>query len=190
MANDEIKNMCIEFINSEFRDFRGRWVRDDLLQPEWLEQFLSRWDLQTEYPLAATTLNELLELRSLLRRLIETIEQLHVASEDLTALNAILLKPSLKRRLIVEQEGYRLETLPEKKDWSWVQAEIAASFVHILTEHEPTRLKICANPYCRGIFYDESRSRTRRYCSIDKCANLWKVRNFRERARQKEPDKK
>jgi predicted RNA-binding Zn ribbon-like protein len=190
MANDEIKNMCIEFINSEFRDFRGRWVRDDLLQPQWLEQFLSHWNLQTEYPLATTTLTELLELRALLRRLIETIEQRHIASEDLTTLNAILLKPSLKRRLIVEQEGYMLETLPEKKDWSWVQAEIAASFVHILTEHEPTRLKICANPYCRGIFYDESRSHTRRYCSIDKCANLWKVRNFRERARQKEPDKK
>jgi predicted RNA-binding Zn ribbon-like protein len=190
MANDEIKNMCIEFINSEFRDFRGRWVRDDLLQPQWLEQFLSHWNLQTEYPLATTTLTELLELRALLRRLIETIEQRHIASEDLTTLNAILLKPSLKRRLIVEQEGYMLETLPEKKDWSWVQAEIAASFVHILTEHEPTRLKICANPYCRGTLEEKSRSHTRRYCSIDKCANLWKVRNFRERARQKEPDKK
>jgi predicted RNA-binding Zn ribbon-like protein len=189
MASDEIKNMCIEFINSEFRDFRGRWVRDDLFQPGWLEQFLSRWDLQIEYPLETTTLTDLLALRLLLRRMIESSEEPHFASEDLAALNAILLKPSLKRHLVVEQEGLRLETLPEKKDWAWVQAEIAASFVHILTAHEPARLKICANPYCRGIFYDESRSRTRRYCSIDKCANLWKVRNFRARTRQQNADK-
>ncbi len=40
--------LCIDFINSEFRDFRGRWVRDDLLQPEWLAQFLNKWGFQVE----------------------------------------------------------------------------------------------------------------------------------------------
>ena len=48
-----MESMCIEFINSEFRDFRGRWVRDDLLQVGWLDQFLSRWGLQIEDPLEA-----------------------------------------------------------------------------------------------------------------------------------------
>lgn len=179
-------SMCLEFINSEFRDFRGRWVRDDLLQPGWLEQFLNRWGLQVEGPLEEETLREMLALRGLLRHMIESLENSQPRVNDVAALNTILLRSSLKRHLLATSEGYALETVPEKKDWYWVQAEIAASFVHLLTEHEPARIKICANPYCRGVFYDESRSRTKRYCTADKCANLWKVRRFR--ARQKESD--
>ena len=182
-----MESMCIEFINSEFRDFRGRWVRDDLLQVGWLDQFLSRWGLQVEDPLEATTLAELLELRALLRRMIETLKTSHLSAEDLANFNAILSRPPLKRYLAATREGYLIEIEPEKRDWDWVQTEIAASFAHLLTDHEPERIKICANPNCLWIFYDESKSRTRRYCSVDKCANLWKVRRFR--ARQKEFDK-
>jgi predicted RNA-binding Zn ribbon-like protein len=74
-----------------------------------------------------------------------------------------------------------LEVVPLKKDWDWVQVEIAASFAHLLVDYDRKRLKICANPNCRWIFYDESKSRTRRYCTPDKCANLLKVRRFRAR---------
>jgi predicted RNA-binding Zn ribbon-like protein len=155
-----------------------------LLQVGWLDQFLSRWGLQVEDPLEATTLAELLALRALLRRMVETLENSHISAEDLATLNAILSRPSLKRHLSATQQGYLIEMVPEKKDWDWVQAEIAASFAHLLTDHEPERIKICANPNCLGIFYDESKSRTRRYCTPDKCANLLKVRRFR--ARQKD----
>ena len=72
-----------------------------------------------------------------------------------------------------------MEMVPVKSDWEWVQAEIAASFVHMLASHDAQRLKICANPNCRWIFYDESKSRTKQYCTSDKCANLMKVRRFR-----------
>ena len=50
-----------------------------------------------------------------------------------------------------------------------------------LAYHDPKRLKICANTYCRGIFYDESKSRTKLYCTPEKCANLWKARRYRAR---------
>src|SRR5689334_12074218 len=98
-----MESMCIEFINSEFRDFRGRWVRDDLLEPGWLEQFLSRWGLQVEYPLEEGTQAELLVLRGHLRRMIEALENSQIAVEDLTILNAVLLKPSLKSHLVATQ---------------------------------------------------------------------------------------
>ncbi len=173
--------LCIDFINSEFRDFRGRWVRDDLQQPGWLEQFLVKWGLQVDRPPDAATLATLIALRTLLRSMIESLDEGQIADHDQAALNAVLLKMPLSRRLMKDTEGYRLEMVPLKKDWDWVQAEIAASFAHLLAFHDPRRLKICANTNCRGVFYDESKSRTKLYCTPDKCANLLKVRRFRAR---------
>ncbi len=175
--------ICLDFINSEFRDFRGRWVRDDLQQPGWLEQFLVKWGLQVDRSPDGATLTTLVALRTLLRSMIEALVEGQIADHDQAALNAFLLKMPLSRRLIKDTEGYRLELemVPLKQDWDWVQAEIAASFAHLLAYQDLRRLKMCANTNCRWVFYDESKSRTRLYCTSDKCANLLKARRFRAR---------
>ena len=174
-------SIYLDFINSEFRDFRGRWVRDDLQQPHWLEQFLIKWGLQVDRPLDASTLTNLIELRTLLRSMIEALVKGQMTGHDLAALNTVLLKMPLNRQLLKDSEGFQLEIVPLKKDWDWVQAEVVASFAHLLAYHDPRRLKVCVNSNCRWVFYDESKSRTRIYCSPDKCANLLKVRRFRAR---------
>jgi predicted RNA-binding Zn ribbon-like protein len=177
--------ICIDFINSEFRDFRGRWVRDDLQQPGWLEQFLVKWGLQIDHPPEAATLTTLVSLRTFLRSLIEALGEGQLTDHDQAALNAVMLKMPLIRRLEKDTNGYQLEMVPLKRDWDWVQAEIAASFAHILAYHDPRRLKVCANTNCRGIFYDESKSRTKLYCTPEKCANLLKARRYRARHKKK-----
>lgn len=184
----------LDFINSEFRDFRGRWARDDLQRPEWLEQFLIRWGLLIGDLPDLTTMDELIVLRSLLRHMVEALSRGQISDDDLAALNTILrAAPSIRhlsRNNEIEGYKYQLDLVPLKKDWSWVQAEIVASFADLLIHHDSQRLKICQNANCRWIFYDESKSRTRRYCSVDKCANLMKVRRFRARRRsevQKKP---
>jgi predicted RNA-binding Zn ribbon-like protein len=169
-----------DFINSEFRDFRGRWTRDDLRQPDWLDRFLARWSLQVNYSCDATTITALVALRTLLQRMTETLVEGQIADDDRAALNTILRKVPLNRRLSKDSVGYQLEMVPLERDWDWVQAEIAASFAHLLMSHDYRRLKICANTHCRWVFYDESKSRSRLYCTPDKCANLLKVRRFRE----------
>ncbi|HCI81009.1 MAG TPA: hypothetical protein DHW02_15120 [Ktedonobacter sp.] len=173
--------LCIDFINSEFRDFRGRWVRDDLLQQDWREQFLTKWGLQVENPPDEATLAALLALRTLLAHMIETLADGRITENDRTMFNAVLLKSPFNRSLEKDAERYRIVMLPQKRNWDWVQAEIAASFAHLLIAHDPTRIKLCANPYCRGAFYDETKSRTQRYCTADKCANLMKARRYRVR---------
>ena len=173
--------LCIQFINSEFRDFRGRWVRDELLQPGWLDQFLITWGLQVNIPPDAAALAALTTLRDLLKRMIASLADGRIADDDLAMLNAILLKIPLHRSLVKDSGEYRLELATAKKDWDWVQAEIAASFAHMLIDHDPRRLKLCANDYCRGAFYDDTKSRTKRYCTAEKCANLMKARRFRAR---------
>jgi len=173
--------LYLDFINSEFRDFRGRWVRDDLQQPGWLEQFLVKWGLRVDDLPDMAAITALVDLRSLLRSLTEALVEGQFSDQNQAALNGVLLKMPLHRSLAGEQGGYRLALVPLRKDWDWVQAEIAASFAHLLADHDPKRLKICANTNCRWIFYDESKSRTKLYCTPDKCANLMKARRFRAR---------
>ena len=45
------------------------------------------------------------------------------------------------------------------------------------------RLKACADPSCRWAFYDHSRNRSGRWCSMATCGNQHKARNFRERSK-------
>ena len=44
------------------------------------------------------------------------------------------------------------------------------------------RLKVCPADDCAWVFYDESRNRSRRWCSMEVCGNRAKVRAFRHRA--------
>ena len=120
-------------------------------------------------------------LRSLLQRMVVALADGQPSENDLLALNAIMHKAPLGRHLVRDGKDYRLELVALKKDWNWVQAEIAASFAELLAFHDPQRLKVCQNANCRWTFCDESKSRTRRYCTTNKCANLLKVRTFRAR---------
>jgi len=179
-----VEMACLDFLNSEFRDFRGRWQRDDLLNPAWLQAFLARWDLEIDVPSETAPLGELEILRATMTRIVEAIPMGKPAPEDLNALNAVLHQAPSTMQLSWDGQEFRLEALPLKKDWQWVMAEIAGSFTDLLVHHDKLRVKVCENPNCRWIFYDESKSRTKRWCTNDKCANLWKVRRFRERHKE------
>jgi predicted RNA-binding Zn ribbon-like protein len=76
------------------------------------------------------------------------------------------------------EHGVRITIQPLSIDWNWIIAEITASFVELIEYGENNRIKICENPDCKWFFYDETKSRTKRWCD-DKCASLMKVRKFR-----------
>jgi predicted RNA-binding Zn ribbon-like protein len=173
--------LCLDFLNSEFRDFRGRWAKDHLLEVDWLEQFLIRWKLQPTELADPPPLADLLKLRALLRHMIEALASSYPTDSDLVELNTFLLAAPSSPQLVREDTRYHLEQVPQRKDWKWVQARIAASFAELLVTYEPRRLKVCENAHCRWIFYDESKSHTRRFCTSNKCANLVKMRRFRTR---------
>jgi predicted RNA-binding Zn ribbon-like protein len=182
-----MERLCLEFINSEFRDFRGRGTRDDLQNPAWRARFLAKWHLTVEQPTDDAVLTELLALRA---RLIHVVEMLSrqgtIAEEDLAALNGLLRETSFTYQIEQHGQRYRLNNIPARQDWQRVQSEIIADFITMLTSFDLLRLKICQNPHCREIFYDETKSRTRRYCTTDICGSLMKTRRFhaRQRARR------
>ncbi|MPZ74441.1 MAG: hypothetical protein GEU74_14660 [Nitriliruptorales bacterium] len=43
------------------------------------------------------------------------------------------------------------------------------------------RLKVCRNEACHWAFYDRSRNRSRRWCTMEVCGNREKTQVFRQR---------
>ncbi|MGH8917059.1 MAG: CGNR zinc finger domain-containing protein [Actinomycetes bacterium] len=67
-------------------------------------------------------------------------------------------------------------------------AALAAAVHQAVLTGTWTRLKSCANPGCRWLFYDVSRSRTARWCSMRGCGSVAKARRYRERQRRQVSD--
>ena len=176
---------CFDLINSDWHDWRRPGVRADRLDnPGWVSRFLTDWGLDVGEPLAGEARARLGVLRSLLRRLVDDFRAGRpLDAADVAQLNTVLAAAPLRRR--AEPKGGRCEGRfePVTRDWDWVAAETAASFVKRVETGESGRLKVCENVDCLWVFYDDSRNRTRRWCDSRSCGNLIKVRRFRAKRR-------
>src|SRR5690242_2451037 len=87
-----MKMLCLDFFESDWRDFRGRWLREYLADSQWLAQLLERWNLHAPLPPGETTVTALIELRSLMRRIVECLPGKAPDPDDLKTLNALMEK--------------------------------------------------------------------------------------------------
>lgn len=63
-------------------------------------------------------------------------------------------------------------------------ARLVAPIPAAVADGSWARLKICPDDACLWAFYDQSRNRSRRWCSMEVCGNREKTRAFRERQRE------
>jgi predicted RNA-binding Zn ribbon-like protein len=181
------KHACLDLVNSRWTDHLGSGrIHDRLPLPDWRHAFFARW---SHLPTGATDAPEavagLRELRDLLRRLLEAFARGEAfAAADVEHLNQVLAASPRARRLEAGSGRHRLVEAPARYDWRWALAEVAASAAGLLVTGQPARLKVCANPACSWMFYDESRNGARRWCEGGVCGNLLKVRRHRARASQ------
>ncbi len=66
-------------------------------------------------------------------------------------------------------------------------ARLMAIVAAAATDGTWSRLKACADDGCRWAFYDHSKNRSGRWCSMKSCGNQHKARAFRERQRTPSP---
>ncbi|WP_166875677.1 MULTISPECIES: CGNR zinc finger domain-containing protein [unclassified Salinibacterium] len=59
---------------------------------------------------------------------------------------------------------------------------VARDAVDLFGERGPGRIRFCTADDCELVFYDESRSNNRRWCSMQRCGNRAKVRAHRARS--------
>jgi predicted RNA-binding Zn ribbon-like protein len=174
---------ALDLVNSEEWYGLGP-LRDRLEDPAWLDRFLAHHGLAAAGQPTPAARARLFRLRALLRDLIMALAAGKAPkAAELDELNAFASARPAASRLVREGGAFRLEAVPEKTDWPWVLGEIALSLSRLLAEGDPRRLKVCDNGDCGWAFYDESKNRSRRWCSAADCGNLIKVRRFRERQR-------
>jgi predicted RNA-binding Zn ribbon-like protein len=167
----------MDFVNSLFADHTGHGrIFDRLESPEWQRWFANRCDVRVEGAPRDAVRERLVALRDLLRRLMES-ERLPEGS-DLAQLNRFL-EPAQSWQLSRTGQQMDLGLRWQKDDWYAVMAATVASYANLLVTGELRRIRQCSNPNCTFMFYDDSRSRSRRWCDVKSCGNLVKVRRHR-----------
>jgi predicted RNA-binding Zn ribbon-like protein len=171
--------LWIDLVNSEEWDTFGR-LTDHLGNPAWLPYFLRQWHFAK--PVGETTpLAKLKALRCALRQSCQALSAgKQIPSSELRVLNQALNIKG-KHQLFQRQNGLQIEFAPDQSGWNWILAEIARSFVETVADGDSARIKICRNQDCRWIFYDQTKGKTRCWCSSNNCGNRERVRRARAR---------
>src|SRR5215467_11801268 len=168
-----------DLVNSQEWDTFGH-LTEHFQNPAWLPFFLRRWGF------AKPTGERFLvcswsALRTALRSICEaTAQRKPIAKADVRALNQALNVPGT-RRLREGQNGFEMEFVPSASGWGEILAETARSFAEVLAKGDVSRIKICRNPQCRWVFYDQTKGKTRCWCDDKICGNRARVRKARAR---------
>ncbi len=179
-----MKELCLDFLNTRWY-LTHKLHQEILTDPALLKEFLGTRRLRVDISPSCETMESLLELRTFLAKVLEdyTKESL-ISCEAIKRINHCLAISACTRAVEQGEHGIRVTIQPLSFDWNWVIAEITTSFVHLIEHGNKERIKICENPDCQWFFYDETKSRTKRWCD-DKCASLMKVRKFRAKQKNK-----
>lgn len=127
-------------------------------------------------PVAAA---DLAGLRRLQRAAVGAAEAI-LAGEalDCAEINAFAGRSTARVELVLTEDGPRRQLV-------WTDTSLTAALARRLVEElsalEPDRLRCCARPECDLLFYDTTRSRTRRWHAEDPCGWRERQRAHRER---------
>ena len=104
-----------------------------------------------------------------------------VAGEWIVPINRILRVTEGHDELAWDGSRWRLEFEAREERLEWLLAAIARSGAELIAEKPNRNLRQCANPSCQILFYDDSRTERRRWCSMALCGNRSKVAAFARR---------
>jgi predicted RNA-binding Zn ribbon-like protein len=167
---------CLDFLHT---GGSGDWVEPELLRDR---AALERW-LAHVLGLAGVRArdDDLIaahRLRGALWQLVRArIEGREFAVDDVETLNAFAaLAPPVPR---LTAEGTSAPVVAMATD---ALSAIARDAVDLLTGPLGHRIRVCAAQDCAFLFVDASRPGSRRWCSMQRCGNLAKVRAYRATA--------
>jgi predicted RNA-binding Zn ribbon-like protein len=130
----------------------------------------------TEYD--QSDLRRLVDVRGALQELVAANGGGGLQRRAVTTLNEAARRVRLGVRLH-PVDGYRL--VAEGVGVDRPIGELLMSVTAAMTSGTWSRLKVCANDGCQRSFYDSSRNRSGRWCSMATCGNRMKGRSYRLR---------
>ena len=125
---------------------------------------------------------KILRLRECVRAIFSAVEEGREFPKAWAApINEVLRVTEGHDELVAREGRWRLEFIGRESGLEWLLAAIARSAAELIVEGQNALLKRCANTGCRLFFYDDSRTRRRRWCSMAVCGNRHKVAAFLKR---------
>jgi predicted RNA-binding Zn ribbon-like protein len=101
-----------------------------------------------------------------------------ITGEWVESVNEVLRITEGHDELVGQDRVWKIEFIAREGGLGWLLAAVARSAAEIIAEGARARLRHCANPNCGLFFYDNSRTRRRRWCSMAVCGNRSKVAAF------------
>jgi len=158
------------------------------LPPEAARAATGWWDRRK--PRAEAAFAEAIALREVLFRLFSATARAaepRVAeprAADLAALNRWLAAAPARRRLRRAGADYGWEIEAAPRSVAGLLAGVLWSAGDLLAEPLRLRVRQCANPACQWLFLDDSKSGTRRWCTMRTCGNRAKARRHYHKVRK------
>jgi len=154
-------------------------------------------DAAAQHPAAAAkVLEDARTLREALYRIFRAFaaeNNIRAASApDMALLNAVFRRANEHRTLCCSRAAPNSHGAPTF-DWRWDECEaeldrvlwpIALAAADVVTTGDPHRIKECGGDNCNWLFLDQSKNRSRRWCTMEDCGS--KVKSKRHYHRQKE----
>jgi predicted RNA-binding Zn ribbon-like protein len=184
--------LCVDFVNTEVvshgapLDLLGdadallRWARAaGIVDEAALRRLPAGWDTGRD---AGRLLRDARALRAVLRAAVAALaDGRSLPAEVLPAINHALAAGASTLRL--EERGGGYATVREVLDPSpaAVLAPIAESAAWLLEHGDRTLIRRCENGACVRFFYDTTKNRRRRWCSMDGCGSRAKAAAYYRR---------
>jgi len=105
-----------------------------------------------------------------------------VTTADLTALNAAISLAYPHLQLVASGAEFAWGWTGAEDDWARMLWPVVRSAAELLTSPLLTRVRECADEQgCGFLFFDLTRNRSRRWCSMESCGNRAKARRHYKR---------
>ena len=165
------------FLNTVATEGDLHW--EAFADPDALRSWLMQWELLGRgEPVGDAGVFRVVEVREALRTLLAANNGYDVDPEAVLALNRASEKAGLTVRFRADGQA-ALEPTAGGVDGA-IGRVLAAAHAG-MEDGTWRRLKVCANGGCAWAFYDRSRNRSGRWCSMDVCGNRTKTRAYRRR---------
>ncbi len=172
--------LSLDFCNS-LSPTRRPTLRDRIVNADELVGWAQRAGWKLESKPGPEMLAQLHRLRGALTGIFHALaEQRTPAAEDLRVLNEELAEARAAERLVAAGSGYDLEDASPQLIDRFRHA-IVRDAAALLTG-DLRRVKRCPSHDCLWLFHDDSKNLSRRWCAMDDCGTLEKVRRYRARA--------
>ena len=132
---------------------------------------------------AATAFERGVNLREAIYRIfVKQAAEQAVDADDVAILNQALHNTRAHLQVVTGKDGFATTWQVEDNDLEQVLWAVARSAADLLTSDKLDRVRQCADDRgCGYLFFDTSRNRSRRWCSMETCGNRAKARRHYRR---------